>query len=147
MKVEVTVDTSRLDRKLADLPACLARAQKRALQAIGEAVATRAKMAFRTTGLRPSPWAPRRPSKADDGHPLLIRGGVLIHSIGWRLDGNDAVTIGSSHAYSLYHQFGTRKMPARPFFPIDKNGELLPAMRRKIVGKVKKALREELEKL
>lgn len=85
MKVEVTVDTSRLDRKLADLPACLARAQKRALQAIG--------------------------------------------------------------AYSLYHQFGTRKMPARPFFPIDKNGELLPAMRRKIVGKVKKALREELEKL
>lgn len=147
MKVEVTVDASEFERKMADLPACLARAQKRALQDIGAAVASRATRAFRTTGLRPSPWAPRRPSKADDGHPLLIRSGTLRRSIGWKLDGSDAVAVGSSHAYALYHQFGTRRMPARPFFPLDRHGNLLPETVRKVIGKVKRAFREELEKL
>lgn len=147
MKVDITVDASAFERRMADLPACLARARKRALQDIGEAVASRATLAFRTTGLRPSPWAPRRPSRRDDGHPLLIRSGTLLRSIGWRLEGDAAVAVGSSHAYALYHQFGTRHMPARPFFPLDRHGNLLPETMRKVMGKVKKAFREELEKL
>ncbi len=38
-------------------------------------------------------------------------------------------------------------MPARPVLPLDRHGNLLPETMRKVIGKVKKAFREELEKL
>ena len=81
IEVEVKVDTSKFDRTLADFPAKLATAQGRALRYIGQTVASRATMAFRNPALRPSPWAPRKPSKRDDGHPLLIRSGNLRQSV------------------------------------------------------------------
>ena len=73
MNIEVKVDTKGLEQKLADFPVRLAAAQKRILEYIGAAVQSRTTQAFRTASFRPSPWAPRKPSKRDDGHPLLIR--------------------------------------------------------------------------
>lgn len=145
--ITITVDTSQLDKKLVDVPSALARAQKRALQYIGQTVATRATRAFRTAAFRPSPWAPRKPSKHDDGHPLLIKSGNLRQSISWKLDGPDTVVIGSSQKYAPYHQHGTKNMPARPFFPIDKYGQLTPDVMRKIRADVEAAHKEELDKL
>ena len=77
ISVTIDLDTSRFDRMMSDFPVRMAAAKRRALAAIGTAVASRAQLAFRTASLRPAPWAPRKPSKRDDGHPLLIRSGNL----------------------------------------------------------------------
>ncbi len=143
--ITVTVDTSQLDKKLADFPARMAAAQKRALQAIGQQVASRATQAFRTASFRPSPWAPRKDKKST--HPLLIKSGNLRQSISWKLDGPDTVVIGSSQKYAPYHQHGTKNMPARPFFPIDRYGNLTPSVAGKINRTVEKIYVEELGKL
>ena len=144
--ITITVDTAQLDKKLADFPARMAAAQKRALQAIGQLVASRATQAFRTASFRPSPWAPRKPSKRDDGHPLLIKSGTLRQSISWKLDGTDTVVIGSSQKYAIYHQGGTKNMPARPFFPIDGHGKLTPSTAGKISRTVERIYVDELGK-
>ena len=119
--ITVTVDTSQLDKTLSDFPARMAAAQKRALEYIGQKVASRATQAFRSPSLRPSPWEPR---KSGGNHPLLIKSGALRQSISWKLEGTDTVVIGSDKKYAIYHQEGTKKMKARPFFPIDKYGQL-----------------------
>ena len=119
--ITITVDTSQLDKRLSDFPARMAAAQKRALEYIGQKVASRATQAFRSPSLRPSPWEPR---KSGGNHPLLIKSGALRQSISWKLEGTDTVVIGSDKKYAIYHQDGTKHMPARPFFPIDKYGQL-----------------------
>jgi len=160
MEINVSVDTSKLDRLLSDFPQALAAAKRNALKAIGAEVASSATQAFRSAALRPSPWAPRKPTyivtvnrktgkkkrKLDD-HPLLIKSGALRQSIGWKLEGNDAVVIGTDKKYGVYHQTGTKHMPARPFFPVDAKGELTPRMMRKIHRLVEKAYSDELRKL
>ena len=144
MTIEVYIDSSKFDRMMADFPAKIASAKKRALMAIGQAVASRATLAFRSSMFRPSPWAPRK--KPGDGHPLLIRSGHLRQSISWKLDGDDAVVVGTSQKYAKYHQYGTKKMPARPFMPVDKTGRLMPDVERKIRKFVDMAIAEEFEK-
>lgn len=146
MKVEVTVDASEFERKMADLPACLARARRRALLDAGTAVKSRAERTFKEPGMRPSPWAPRK-GNADPSRPLLQKSGVMKRDLSARLEGDDTVVVGTPHEYIRYHQFGTRRMPARPVLPLDRHGNLLPETMRKVMGKVKKAFREELEKL
>ena len=49
--------------------------------------------------------------------------------------------------YAGYHQLGTKRMPARPFFPFDKAGRIMPAMERKIKGILERVYRDELGKL
>ena len=144
MNIEISVDTSRFDRRMADFPAKIASAQKRALMAIGQAVASRATLAFRSSVYRPSPWAPRK--KPGDGHPLLIKSGHLRQSISWKLEGDDAVVVGTSQEYAKYHQHGTKKMPARPFMPVDKTGKLMPDVGRKVRKSVTGGFAEEFEK-
>ena len=146
MNIEIKVDTSKFDKLLADVPAALARAQSQALKDIGQAVASRTTLAFRHQQMRPSPWAPRKKSKRDDGHPLLIKSGALRQSIGWKLQGSDTVVIGTDRKYAGYHQTGTKNMPARPFFPVDRSGNLTPQMKSKIDGIVEKTFAEELRK-
>ena len=142
IKVEVRFDTSRLDRLLHDMPVALARAQHKALAAIGAHVASEATRAFRDATLRPSPWAPRKDKKST--HPLLIKSGALRQSISWRVTAPDTVVVGSDKKYASYHQFGTKRMPARPFFPVDRNGQLTPRMMRKINADIEKAFTSEL---
>lgn len=145
--ITVTIDTSDLTRKLADFPAALARAQRKALDYIGARVASDATRAFKNASLRPSPWAPRKDKKAT--HPLLIKHpeGGLWKSIDHRLEGDDTVVIGSDKKYAIYHQQGTKNMPARPFFPIDKYGQLTPRIMRKIKADVEAAYKEEIDRV
>ena len=145
IEVEVKVDTSKFDRAMADFPVRIAQAQSRALWYIGQAVASRATQAFRTAAFRPSPWAPRK--NKGDGHPLLIRSGNLRQSITWRFNGSDSVVVGSPARYAIYHQMGTKRMPAMPFFPIDERGQLTPAMKSKIDRNVARIFKEEMVKI
>ena len=142
--ITVTVDTTALDRVIADFPERYAAAKTRALNDIGATVKERATAAFRTPSFRPTEWTPR---KSGGSHPLLIKSGALRQSLSWRLDGADAVVVGSSQKYAPYHQFGTKRMDARPFFPIDKYGNIVPRVLEKINKKVAKAFSEELGNL
>jgi phage gpG-like protein len=144
--ITITVDTSRFDRMMADFPAAMARAKKNALYDVGRSIARIAKDSFtKDPSLRPSPWAPRKDKKST--HPLLIKSGNLRQSISWKLDGPDTVVIGSSQKYAPYHQHGTKNMPARPFFPIDRYGNLTPSVAGKINRTVERIYVEELGKL
>lgn len=145
INVTVSVDTSKFDRMMSNIPGALARAQRNALSSIGEHVASEATRAFREPSLRPSPWAPRKNSKAK--HPLLIKSGSLRQSISWRITAPDTVQVGSDKKYAGYHQQGTKKMPARPFFPIDKSGQLTPRIMGKINTDIEKAFAAELSRL
>ena len=146
MDIEVKVDTSQFDRLLADFPAALARAQRNALVVIGNEVKNRTTDAFKHPGLRPSPWAPR---KSGGKWPLLIKHPHtgLWQSFRSKLQGNDTVVIGTDKKYAGYHQLGTKKMPARPFMPVDAKGDLTPDMVRKINKLVAKDVQEELAKI
>lgn len=146
VNIEINVDTSKLDRMLADVPAALARAQKQALKDIGAEVVSQADRAFKHPHYRPSPWAPRK-NNADPERPLLYKSGSMRHELKYSLDGDDTVVIGTPHAYAKYHQFGTKHMPARPFMPVDANGNLLPRVQRKIVKYVNDAVSAEIKSL
>jgi phage gpG-like protein len=146
MNVDIKVDTSKFDKMLADIPAALARAQRNALEDIGAEVKSEAEQAFRHPNLRPSPWAPRKPTyivkvnkktkkktKKLDDHPLLIKSGVLWQSIDAKEQWpRNMVVVGTDKKYASYHQTGTKNMPARPFFPVDREGKLTPRAKRKI---------------
>ena len=145
MKIEVNVDSSKLERALSDIPEAMARAQRNALTKIGDEVKSEAEQTFRHPQMRPSPWAPRK-NNADPERPLLQKSGVMKRDIDKKIEGNDTVVIFTPHEYIKYHQFGTKHMPARPVFPIDKQGKLTPRVLRKIKKIVEEALAEELEK-
>lgn len=93
--------------------------------------------AFRVSGADYAPWAPRKDKTKK--HRLLQLSTALRKSLVAAADLNGAV-VKSDRPYASYHQFGTRKMVARPFLPFDENGELsargqelvLAAVRRKI---------------
>ena len=143
--ITITVDTSRFDRMMADFPAAMERARRVALNQIGNTVRNRTTAAFRSPSLRPSPWAPRKDKKST--HPLLLKSTTMWRSIEYRVTGPDTVVIGSSTKYAPYHQHGTKNMPARPFFPIDKYGQLTPRIMRKIKADVEAAYKEEIDKV
>ena len=146
MNIEISVDTSKFDRILSDLPAAMARAQKNALHAIGAEVESRTTRAFKNTSIRPLPWAPR---KSGGDWPLLVKhpNGGLRASIQHKLVGDDTVVIGTDKEYAGYLQFGTRRMPARPFFPLDASGHLTPVMERKVRKLAEDALKDELRRI
>lgn len=69
---------------------------------------------------RPSSWAPLAKStlkqklrKGYSSRPL-VRTGILKASIAPSVD-SQGFKIGTSVSYAKYNQFGTRKMPSRPF--------------------------------
>ena len=144
ISVTINLDTSRFDRMMSDFPAAMARAQRVALNKIGKAVAAYAQDAIKNPGLRPSPWAPRKKSYK---HPPLLRSTGMYNKISYRVTGRGTVIVGSPHVYSIYHQMGTKKMPARPFFPFYRNGQIMPSVMREIDHKVRGAYEAELEKL
>ena len=143
MNIEVKVDASKAEKMLADLPESLAHARKRALLAIGSAVKSRAELTFKHPHMRPSPWAQRK-NNANPERPLLQKSGVMKRDLFSRLEGSDTVVIGTPHEYLKYHQFGTKHMPARPVLPLDRNGDILPDMKRKIKKIIDKEVSEEL---
>ena len=144
ISVEVHVDTSRFDRMLSDMPAAMARAQQKSLKAIGGVVKRHTVDAFRDPSLRPSPWPPR---KSGGTHQLLIKSGDLRDNFRAVVTRPDTVTVGTKVKYAGYHQTGTKHMPARPFFPVDKNGNLTPGVMDDIMENVQAIYDKELEKI
>ena len=108
------------------------------LRAMGQAVKALGIQAFTDASKRPAMWQPR---KDDKPHPLLIRSKPgLADSIRVEPPGGDTVRIVSDKPYAAIHQLGGDDIPARPFLPFYKSGQITE------LGKeaVERALRSSL---
>lgn len=113
------------------------------LEAAGAALAGVSTRSFRDASLRPSEWPALAEStlKRKKGGATLIDTGALYRSVIAAEPGSDSVEVGSDRAYSLFHQTGTKRMPARPFFPVADDDLTAPAAQAVI-----EAVEAELEK-
>jgi phage gpG-like protein len=106
---------------------------------MGLAVVQLAKRSFTNPSIRPSAWAPRKDKKP---HKLLMEtpGSGLYVSMRLLSVTDTAAHVGTDKDYAVYHQLGTGKMPARPFFPFDSNGKATP----RAAEAVRRALEDRL---
>ena len=120
------------------LKAKLAKIKNKApvLKAAGAALAGIAVGAFRDASLRPAEWDEkvtdatlRKPGRSG----LLLDRKNLWQSILAKAPETDGVEVVTNAEYGIYHQFGTRKMPARPFFPVV-GDSLTPKAERAVVS-------------
>ena len=68
-------------------------------------------------------WPPLSPAtirrrRGGPVHRILQDTGALRQSIVKRLEGDRSVIVGARVEYAPFHQFGTRRMPARPFLGV-----------------------------
>ncbi|QOF67438.1 phage virion morphogenesis protein [Actinobacillus sp. GY-402] len=78
-----------------------------------------------------------RYEKGYDGK-ILHRTGLLIASL--NIDyGDDFAAVGVSEPYGIYHQFGTKKMSARPFLGISEDG--VDEIKEILVRQIRSAIR------
>lgn len=131
-----------------DLAAKIRAAQdaRPAMQAAGLVIESFAKRAFREPSLRPAPWAAlsaatiREKARRRKSSAVLIRDAVLVRSP--RIVGvtSSSVTVGTDRPYARFHQFGKGRR-YRPFFPVDRNGNLTALARTRIESALRRALR------
>lgn len=92
-------------------------------------------------------WMGIKPRKGREGGMILQDTGQLAASIFTSHDSMSA-TIGSNKVYAAIHQLGGKTgrghkvtMPARPFLPVDAQGQLQPEASENILGLVNDYLR------
>ncbi len=160
MKIEITI--SGLDKAVAGLGAL---ASREARAAIAREAATElqriTEQNFTSTRLRPAPWAPlaastlaglsrprkRAAKKVKAGASPLIDTSTLFKSFSVQNVSEGGAELESTQEYSVYHQFGTKTIPARPFVPLTgaRGGEGKPTpaaerlLQRAALGKFKEA--------
>lgn len=106
--------------------------------ALDEVKATQNRIRNSKTDPEGQPWAPWsmatiRANK-NRGGSLLFRTGTLLNSIEYRIS-EKTLTIYSNVGYAKYLQFGTPKMPARPFL----------GWSRESINKIKKILQDAVK--
>lgn len=100
---------------------------------------------------RPVPWPPLSPKYArrvGRNHATLYVSGALKHSI--KLDNSDPegclVFFDGSVPYGMVHQFGGgNNIPARPYFPVDESGEVMPRTRERVEAAALEELNRSLK--
>ena len=131
------------------------------LEAVGLEIVSISQRSFSDSSLRVTPWAAKR-----DGSPAtLIQSGVLRQSIRITSISGSTVAVGSDRIYAAIHQLGGTilpkpgtkalvfksggvtffakkvSIPPRPFFPVDKSGNLSALAQRKVTGVLSQALK------
>jgi len=136
---------------------------RKVLEAMGLSLVSSTKRAFNDQSLRPLPWPELKKSS---GAPLK-KSGALRQSPRVTETTSNSVTVGTDRPYAVYHQFGTGPyvirpttkkalfwpgarhpvrmvnhpgLPARPFFPFDASGKMIPAAMRLVEAAANKAL-------
>jgi phage virion morphogenesis protein len=86
-------------------------------------------------------WAPlKNPSKRRAGGKILRDTGRLFNSIGYTVTPT-SVSVGTSIEYGVFHQMGTKRMPARKFLPLTNSYKNLPKeYRQSIMDMLKEAV-------
>lgn len=124
---------------------------QRALTAMGTVLVSLAKRSFNEPGVRALPWAPlaastvREKQKKGYSEGILKRSGLLFRSPRVISTTNTMVTVGSDRPYAKYHQLGTKKMPARPIFPVTPDGKLTPQAATLVRAAATLALKAEIK--
>jgi len=115
------MDLEKLKRFIDNLPAKLQKAIDLALRKSAEKIQTDLSTIFKTEGRSHNvEWAPlkdiylKEKVKKGFSEKKLHRTTTLAQSFTYIVDGYQAI-IGTPVKYAIYHEFGTRKMPARPF--------------------------------
>lgn len=128
-----------------------ARNPQPALRAMGTVFASLATRAFNEPSLRPVAWKPLKDEtvkeKARRGlsEGVLKATGALMRSP--RIVGitKTTVRVGTDRRYASFHQLGVKgSLPARPFFPVDKDGNLTEKASKLVQIAAKRALDREL---
>lgn len=124
-----------------------AREPKKHLEAMGLAVVSLTQRAFTQSRFRPLPWAPLKPAtlrakaRAGKSNKPLIGQGLLARSPRVIQVTNTRVTVGSDRPYASYHQLGTKRIPARPFFPFTDRGRPTAEARRRILQALRRSFK------
>jgi phage gpG-like protein len=108
------------------------------LMAMGQSVKALGIQAFTDPAKRASYWAPR---KDDKPHALLQKSTMLRKSIRVVAISGSRVIIGSDRPYAATHQLGRDGIPARPFLPFYKSGDLTALGRQRVERALRSALR------
>ena len=122
-KINVRINSANAIKTLQEKQAQIAQAKVTSLQRIGQMQVDTAKQRITQTKTGPDgqPWAAwsmatqkerRRQGNASRG--LLWRTGALLQSIQFTIE-NNVLRVFSDVPYAHFLQFGTPKMPARPF--------------------------------
>ena len=141
---------------------------KKVLEAMGTSLVSVTKRAFNDPSLRPSTWAE---VKKSSGAPLK-RSQTLWQSIRVTQITSNAVSVGTDRPYAAHHQFGTKPyvirpsgkkalfwpgaahpvkqvnhpgLPARPFFPFDDSGKMIPSARKLVEAAARTAMAKLLK--
>lgn len=99
---------------------------------------------------RPMYWAPLSPAyarKVGRTYATLDLTGNLRSAIMIGGSEGESVTVSVSDSdvpYATVHQMGGVRMPKRPYFPVDDDGDVLPYTASEVVAAASKALGEEL---
>lgn len=89
-------------------------------------------------------WKDNAPStkRKKRGNKILIQSGLLSQSFTQKVTGSSA-QVGTNKQYAAIHQFGGKAgrnkrvtIPARPFMPINKNGEIPKDLGERLEGEV-----------
>ena len=143
-----------------------AEAMARVARVAGEELAIMAAEAFHSERVRPAEWPPlsrrteagmskarKRGAKKRGSARPLVDTGTLMRSFEVGAADGDGVTIKNTASnekgkdYAVYHQYGTKKMPARPFIPatggFDEVAQPTDLARRRLETAMKRALAEE----
>ncbi len=90
------------------------------LNALGQRIKSRVQLGFRNSK---DPWGNEwSPLLHRDGKPLVDTG-RLRSSITYFHPDQSSVIVGTNLDYAAIHQFGSDKIPRRPFMPLDENGD------------------------
>ena len=94
--------------------------------------------------MRLSPWAPKK-----DGSTATLKGQdvVLARSLIAMPPSADMIEVGSDRLYARAQNFGyaPRNLPARPYFPITQDGDVLEAAETAIAGAMAAAVEKALK--
>ncbi|WP_034551275.1 phage virion morphogenesis protein [Helicobacter rodentium] len=98
-------------------------------------------------------WKPNAPKtlQKKKGNKILIKSGLLSQSFTQKVTGSSA-QVGTNKQYAAIHQFGGKagrgkkaNIPARPFMPINKNGEIPKDLGERLESEVVDYLKKVLE--
>lgn len=151
MRIELNINDRDLVSVQTGLEAAIEEVRPVVLEAMGDRTKELVLGNFGIAGAdRPMAWAPLSPAYAKKvGREIatLKLSGALIDSIKQGGSEGESVTVSVSDSdipYASVHQTGGRRMPKRPYFPIDDSGKVLDWSKSQIVEAAQNALEREL---
>lgn len=117
-----------------------------ALRAAASVVMESAKRAFRESELRPTAWQQlaaktiEAKKRAGKSTAMLIRDAHLIRTPRIVMSDKRRAIVGSNLFYARFHQLGTARIPARPFWPFDASGRMTPRMKAVVTATMRRKL-------